>query len=255
MQDQLDEREWRVTFESCLVAYDLLAIDCSLAANQITFCESFRLATADKTSLQGGTVSISEVVAGRPSYTGSYSPRKTGNYSLFIYQLFQGGLRAQYFENPSFAGTPSLETIDPTVSFDWRDGEVVNYANDAVSARWNGKVFIERTEEYTFYAVADDFARVFVNHSLVVDGWEKCCGTFKGVIGLLGGQFYDVAVEYVEDTGSAFIDLQWSSTSMPRQTISPKACSTLNTSAGVRSVYLLRPVQQHTSTQVHVAKV
>lgn len=41
-----------------------------------------------------------------------------------------------------------------------------------MSARWEGKLLAPSSETFTLYVKADDAARLYVDHELVIDAWE-----------------------------------------------------------------------------------
>lgn len=41
-----------------------------------------------------------------------------------------------------------------------------------MSARWQGKLLAPSSETFTLYVKADDAARLYVDHELVIDAWE-----------------------------------------------------------------------------------
>lgn len=41
-----------------------------------------------------------------------------------------------------------------------------------MSARWRGKLLAPSSETFTLYIKADDGARLYVDHELVIDAWE-----------------------------------------------------------------------------------
>lgn len=58
------------------------------------------------------------------------------------------------------------------VKFDWGSGAITTYGRDHISVRWRGKLRAPSTETFTIYLRADDAARLFVDHKLVIDAWE-----------------------------------------------------------------------------------
>eukprot|EP00956_Cyclotella_meneghiniana_P028689 scaffold67661_cov136-Cyclotella_meneghiniana.AAC.1 len=89
-----------------------------------------------------------------------------------------------------------------------------------ISARWWGKVLPTTTELYTFYLIADNGARLYVDHNLVIDLWadENIIGERAGV-SLSAETFHHIKIEYKEMTGDANIRLQWSTRSIRKQVI------------------------------------
>jgi hypothetical protein len=123
-----------------------------------------------------------------------------------------GGLLAEYFDNLDFSGTRIART-DPTIDFDWALGSPdPRLGSDTFSARWTGKVTPAFSETHTFYTVADDGVRLWVNGQLVIDAWyDQGANEHSGTINLNGGQSYDLKLEYYENRGFASAQLLWSS--------------------------------------------
>lgn len=213
---------WLVTFRSELGDLELM----TWSAHRLTGTDaSVTIAEAvagNHASLTGNTpaVDAAEKVSGLPSYTGRYIPNATGIYDLFVRQLIQGGLSAQYFDNQWLLGDPTVERIDSSVNFNWGHGVITPYGRDYVSVRWSGKVLAEFDETYTFFVRADDGFRLYLDHQLVIDAWEVLFAeTYRYSKRLQSGVFHDILVDYREITGAAAITLEWSSYSIPREII------------------------------------
>jgi len=161
---------------------------------------------------------VEEKVPGRPSYTGKYQAEAAGEYSLAVLQLESGGLNALYYDNQWLLEDPVVERVDLTINFNWGSDIITKYGRDFVSVRWWGKVRPDTTEPFTFYLSADDGARLWVDHELVIDMWENSIEK-KSSVSLVADTFHDIKVEYKELTGDASIVLEWSSRSIRRQVI------------------------------------
>jgi hypothetical protein len=124
------------------------------------------------------------------------------------------GLQGAYFNNITLTGSPVVTRVDPTVNFDYiytAAAPGVNLEN--YSVRWTGQVKPLLTESYTFYVNTDDGVRLWVNGVQLVNNWVNQGVTEKsGSIALLGGQRYDIVIEYFQGTGYATSKLSWSST-------------------------------------------
>jgi hypothetical protein len=128
-------------------------------------------------------------------------------------RLFSGlGIRASYYNNLTFYGTP-VTRIDPTINFDWGYGSPdPRIGPDIFSARWEGKVVPRFSGIYTFYTLADDGARLWVNGQLLVDDWNAHPPQeHSGTIHLEAGQKYDIRFDYGENVQGAVAVLLWSS--------------------------------------------
>lgn len=130
------------------------------------------------------------------------------------------GLRADYYENIDFTGT-RVRKIDPVVSFDWGGGQPdPAIGADTFSVRWIGQVQPRFTETYSFYVVADDGVRLWVNNQLLVDRWiDQGPTEYAGFIQVQAGVLYDIKMEMYENGGGAVAQLLWSSPSVTKEII------------------------------------
>jgi len=144
------------------------------------------------------------------------------------------GLRGFYYSgiNVGNQGEPLLLTrIDTTVNFELTYSKqplVLSPApgivpEDMYSVRWAGQVQAQYSETYTFYTVADDGVRLWVNGSWLINDWVNQSATeTSNTINLVAGQKYDIFMHYYENTGEAVTKLYWSSPSTPKQIV-PKS--------------------------------
>ena len=130
------------------------------------------------------------------------------------------GLLGQYFANTDLSG-PVVAQVDSTVDFNWGTGAPgATVGNDNLSVRWSGQVESQFTETYSFIVNADDGARLWVNGQLLIDEFNAGSGSdLTGTIDLIAGRRYDIQLEYLETTGSAAVSLEWSSSSLTRETV------------------------------------
>jgi fibronectin type 3 domain-containing protein len=128
-----------------------------------------------------------------------YSPNALGN-----------GLRANYFDNIDFTGT-TVSRIVPTVNFNWGTGSpATGIAADTFSARFTGQIRAVETGTYAFRTNSDDGVRLWVNGQLIIDDWTDHPAKYDtGTIALEAGLWYDIKVEYKENTGAAVMQLSW----------------------------------------------
>lgn len=150
--------------------------------------------------------------------------------------LTAGGLRGEYFDNPTLAGLPAFVRRDVRVDFDWAFGapggstapEYARVGADNFSVRWTGQVIPRFTETYTFRAGSDDGVRLWIrpagtaNWVALVDNWDvHAFETVSRSYPLSAGQTYDIRVEYYEGNGKAGARLTWASPSTPEEVIDP----------------------------------
>ncbi len=132
------------------------------------------------------------------------------------------GLTGKYYDASDFTSLKTTRT-DATVNFDFGtaipSGTAITNA-DTFSIAWSGQVESEFSELYTFFLTADDGARLWVDDQcLVARTFYSAPGELRGQIRLKGGHKTNIRVEYIENTGSAKVKLEWASASQARQVI------------------------------------
>jgi hypothetical protein len=90
------------------------------------------------------------------------------------YDVFAGsGLDATYYENLHLGHPAAVSRVDPAIDFDWRDGPITPNASDFVSVRWTGKIRSSWSLVHTFFALADEGARLWIDDELIIDRWSS----------------------------------------------------------------------------------
>ena len=152
---------------------------------------------------------------------------KVGNYllePLESRQLFAAGgtgLQATYYDNTNFTGA-KVSRIDPQINFNFgTKSPVAGIAADTFSVRWTGLIKASFSEAYTFKIVSDDGVRLWIAHKPVTSSWAqtgKATLTSAPII-LSAGKKYDIQLEYRQKTGSASVQMFWSSASTPESIV------------------------------------
>lgn len=125
------------------------------------------------------------------------------------------GLKAEYFDNTTLAGTPVLTRTEPGVAFNWLSGQnVTAHGTTAVegfapnlgafSARFTGTIKPTIDGEQVFKVRADGAYKVWVDGKLVVDfDGQALAGDvvnapsrFGKTVKLKAGKYYTVKMEY-----------------------------------------------------------
>ena len=212
---------WLITYRGLVGNVPNLGVTYDRLFGSNAFASVKEVVAGSSATLSGSNprLAVNEKVSGKPDYTGKYFVPTPGPYELRVKQLVSGGLRGQYFDNQWFYGAPSVDRIDPTVNFYWGTGLVTEYSHDYVSVRWSGKLRVDKTEEYTLYILADDGARVFLNHSLLIDAWDVASIEYRAQVSLTANVYYDLVIEYQELTGSARVIFSYGSTSVKKQVV------------------------------------
>lgn len=125
-------------------------------------------------------------------------------------RVAQGAWHAEYFNNPTLSGAPTLVRGESAIAFNWAGGSPaagVIFPN-TFSARWTRTLDLP-AGRYRFTVKVDDGARLWVNGQLVIDQWrEQSLSTFTADIDLAGGATM-LRMEYFEQSGGAQAYLTW----------------------------------------------
>ncbi|HWI58217.1 MAG TPA: PA14 domain-containing protein, partial [Bacillota bacterium] len=130
------------------------------------------------------------------------------------------GLRGQYY-NGTNLGSLMVERMDPNIQFNWgNNAPASGLSNSFYSVRWTGQIQPRYTEGYTFHLATDNGRRLWINNQLIIDKWTNDWGVgYAGSIDLVGGQKYDIRVEYFNASGSGSALLEWHSASQTREVV------------------------------------
>ncbi len=141
-----------------------------------------------------------------------YAPwnSSTSGYELISKNSFPNGLKAEYYSNKEFKGTPKIRT-DENINF-----EPANQAPDPflpkspLSIRWIGELVPSISGKYTFGFSTDDGCRLFLNGKKMIDSWHnRGLQTDSFSIELKKGEKYNLIAEYFDDGGDAASKLYW----------------------------------------------
>ncbi|MEV6866420.1 alpha-L-fucosidase [Streptosporangium subroseum] len=132
------------------------------------------------------------------------------------------GLKAEFWNNTTFTGTPAVTRTDPTVNYAWRFGgsPAPSIGVDNFSGRWTGSIEPRYSERYTFTTASDDTVRLWVDGQLVIDNTTPhTAAVDQGSVTLVAGRRYDIRLEQTERGSEAFMKLAWASPSTPAQIV------------------------------------
>jgi ferric-dicitrate binding protein FerR (iron transport regulator) len=131
------------------------------------------------------------------------------------------GLTATYYGRPDFSGE-SVTRIDPRIDFYWRsEAPEPAIPADHFSVRWTGKIEVDHTGLYSFYAYVDDGARLWIGDRLLIDAWKGTGGIqhVSGKTELVAGQKYDFKLEHHERKDNAKMELWWTGPATPKSIV------------------------------------
>jgi hypothetical protein len=132
------------------------------------------------------------------------------------------GLLATYYRRSDFTG-PSWTRIDPSVDFDWSSIDPLpGFERGNFSVRWTGQFLADHTEIYTFYVLADEAARLWIDGKLLLaTGGDNFFFERRESIPLVGGERHDLRLETFSTGGNAVAKLAWNSSSTPKAPVPP----------------------------------
>ncbi len=133
------------------------------------------------------------------------------------------GLTADYFANNSLSGLPFATRTETSLGFSVSTGSpIAGLPADNFSARWTGYLYFPSAGSYSFYGVADDGMRLYLNDSptATIDQWNLAgyveqTGTFTAT----GSGWIPFRLDYRELTGGALMSLQWSGPGFTKRAI------------------------------------
>ena len=102
--------------------------------------------------------------------------------------------------------------IDAAIDFNWGTAAPPGLTTDHFQATWTGRLQANYSELYQFATTSDDGVRLWIGGELVIDNWTTHSVTQDiGAKWLEAGKWYDIKLEYFEETGAAQVNLKWSS--------------------------------------------
>ncbi|HEX4946588.1 MAG TPA: PA14 domain-containing protein, partial [Blastocatellia bacterium] len=134
------------------------------------------------------------------------------------------GLRGEYFSDEKFEDAAFART-DAQINFDFgKESPASGIKKDHFSIRWTGFVLPRFSELYTLHLTSSDKVRLWINDQLLLDMKGDKNPTDKdafkaATIRLTAGVRYRIRIEFQEKDKEAFLKLEWSSPSQPRQVI------------------------------------
>ena len=123
----------------------------------------------------------------------------------------QLALRAEYFDNITFAGAPRVSRTDSMVDFRWTfNAPARGIPTDWYSVRWTGTLSLPPGLSRRIGVEGTDGYRLWLDGTLLIDNWKKqSYGTRMVEAPLPAGSRHDIRLEYFETTGNARVRLVW----------------------------------------------
>jgi len=121
------------------------------------------------------------------------------------------GLTGTYYSNIDFTGTATTE-FDPGVNYNWNGGPpVAGGAGTNFSVEWTGQAQTPCTGNYQWCVVGDDGVRLWVDGTLVDDGWVAQGPTLycSPAVSETAGTLHDIKMDYFQAGGGSVAQLEW----------------------------------------------
>lgn len=117
----------------------------------------------------------------------------------------KAGLKAEYFNNNNWSGSPSKTTVDKNIDFNWgNNGPMgVGVGTDNFSARWTGYITLgDKPAQLSFFA--DDTVIVYIDGKLAIDG-SGVYDTYLTTDTYAANSTHTIEVRYAEFGGGAHV--------------------------------------------------
>ena len=121
------------------------------------------------------------------------------------------GLDAEYFNNITLSGTPSVTRVDKQINFLWTlSSPDKKISLDFYSAGWTGKIHSPKTGTFKIGLDGNDGFRLYINNKLLIDNWKKqTYSTMLTNYYFEKDKSYDIKIEFFEPVGNAHLKLIW----------------------------------------------
>jgi len=122
------------------------------------------------------------------------------------------GLNAKYFTGLDIESVPDFERIDSQIDFNWDWGSPGGgLPNDNFSISWSGEILSPVTGEYTFYIIANDYARLRIGNKIIFDNWQNSNVVSEDsvTIELISGERQYIQLDFADENWQTEISLGW----------------------------------------------
>lgn len=141
--------------------------------------------------------------------------------------------KAEYYNNRYLSGNPTFVRCENwPINQNWGNGGPGNgVGNDNFSVRWTGTAYIS-AGTYTFVAVADDGIKVWLDGTVIIDGWQDQAPTEYRVTRSVNSGNHTIKVEYYENGGGAVAQFRWET-----PTVSASSAWTADSNGNAKTVF------------------
>ena len=131
------------------------------------------------------------------------------NWEEAIVSCPTGQFLAEYYNNINLQGDPFLTQCENNINYNWGTGSPASGIDaDNFSVRWTGIMQFSGGNT-TFTATTDDGMQLYVEDSLLINGWrDQSRVEYSAALDLSGGE-HEIRVNYYERGGYAVAALRW----------------------------------------------
>ncbi|KAF4031960.1 Fibronectin type III domain [Phytophthora infestans] len=177
--------------------------------------------------LRGASTVVADVsYLGGAAYQAVYDTPREATYSLDVRYVSPRGLMGSYFDNRWQYGTPTFERVDPLIDFMWKEDRITPTSREHVSVRWQGYIKPSFSEDYVFFVLVNDGARLWIENQLVIDQYDFDVDASTAVefqanasVALIKDRLTGITLEYRENSGVASVSLLWQSHTQPKRIV------------------------------------
>jgi len=152
----------------------------------------------------------------------------------------RGGLKAEYYNNQNFTGTPFRTQTDEDIDFNWwQSAPLPGMKADSFSVRWTGSIIPTVSGRYAIGVRVFGSASLKIDDSLIVDATNRhSVPTVWKWVDLRAGVPARILLEFMDQRADASVQLVWSK---PEPTMKERALAAARASDVVVMVMGLSP--------------
>jgi len=133
------------------------------------------------------------------------------------------GLLAHYYNNIYLEEPAAVEKIEGKINFVWGSFKPHKEIKGEFSVRWEGRIKIDKSDNYNFYILIDEGVRLFLDEKVILDTWSAHTRIMNNSCSVtLEKGFHKIKLEYYFNQRHADIKLQWSSNSFKKTIVGNK---------------------------------
>lgn len=125
--------------------------------------------------------------------------------------LTQKGLKASFYDNITFQGSPVSSEIHDDVNFNWwENAPVENVSDDNFGVRWTGYILAPKSGEYYLGGDGMNGYSIYLNEEQIVEFYARDMNLkkYKKVM-LQGGVAYKIRIDYYNTERTALMKFVW----------------------------------------------